>query len=223
MAGELEFPTKEIIADLPPTAARLVIAAQELLREKGFRGLTLEAITERAGENKASVRYYFGNKEGLLAAVVDSLTPREAVAEMVARADGLVPGRERVHEYLHGMKGLTDDMASFRALFDMLPHVLQQTHLRDQVAELYAWYRDLNCRMLGAGATASDRRQLKSVGSLVTAAVDGLALQALLDPDGFDLDSAFSALEELVAQYLDRREPAEVPSHGAGIDESPAS
>jgi TetR/AcrR family acrAB operon transcriptional repressor len=213
LSTDLEFPTEDIILNLPPTAARLCLAARELLKEKGFHALTLEAITDKAGENKASVKYYFGNKDGLLAAVVDALTPREAIAEMVASTDSLPPGVERLHSHVEGLRALTDDIDSFRAFFDIFPHVLQHPRLRSRVADLYAWHRQLNVRMFGAEVPAGEQRRLASVAALVTAAIDGFALQALLDPDGFDLDGALSALEDLLAVYLSEQlEPAEANS-----------
>ncbi len=205
MSTDLEFPTEDIIVNLPATAAGLCLAARELLKEKGFHALTLEAITDKAGENKASVKYYFGNKDGLLAAVVDSLTPREAIADMVASTDSLPPGVERIHAHIEGLRALTGDIASFRAFFDIFPHVLQHPGLRSQVADLYAWHRQLNVRMFGVKVPADEQRRLASVAALVTAAVDGLALQVLLDPDGFDVDEALSALEDLLAAYLGKQ------------------
>jgi TetR/AcrR family acrAB operon transcriptional repressor len=205
VSTELEFPTEDIILNLPPTAAGLCLAAQELLKERGFHALTLEAITEKAGANKASVKYYFGNKDGLLAAVVDSLTPRQAIAEMVASTDPLPPGPERLHAHIEGLRAFADDIASYRAFFDTFPHVLQHPHLRSQVADLYAWHRQLNVRMFGVEVPKEEQRRLASVAALVTAAIDGVALQTLLDPDGFDLDGALSALEDLLAAYLSKQ------------------
>ena len=40
-------------------------AAKQLLAEKGFSAVTLEAIAADAGVNKAATRYHFGSKAGL--------------------------------------------------------------------------------------------------------------------------------------------------------------
>ncbi len=194
--------SEDVIENLPPTAARLCRAARELLIRDGFPALTVEAITRAAGENKSSVRYYFGNKAGLLAALVDSLTPRGQIAEMIALTDPLTPGRERLKAHMDGLRGLMKDMDSFRAQYYLLPHILTDPRLRPQIAALYAWHRQLNVRMLGIHVAPERERMLRSVGALVTAAVDGFALQALLDPQGFDLEAASDALEELVGGYL---------------------
>src|SRR5947209_4903102 len=44
---------------------RLLDAAGEVFAEKGFKGATVKAITDRAGANIAAVNYYFRDKAGL--------------------------------------------------------------------------------------------------------------------------------------------------------------
>lgn len=189
--------------DLPPTAARLCLAARRLLIERGFPALTLDAVTKAAGENKSSVKYYFGNKDGLLASLVDSLTPHGEIAHMMEATSPLPPGPDRLRAHIDGLRLLCEDIDSFRAFFYLLPHILTDAELRPQIAQLYAWHRELNLRMFGVPERGSTEAvQLRAVGALVTAAIDGYAVQALLDPEGFDLHGALDALEHLVGLYL---------------------
>jgi len=51
---------------LPPTAQRILAAAQRLLASGGFEALKLSAIAREAGESKASIGYHFGNKSAVL-------------------------------------------------------------------------------------------------------------------------------------------------------------
>jgi AcrR family transcriptional regulator len=51
---------------------RLLEAAGEVFAEKGFKGATVKAITDRAGANIAAVNYYFRDKEGLYVEAVKS-------------------------------------------------------------------------------------------------------------------------------------------------------
>lgn len=44
---------------------QLLAAAEEVFREKGFRGATLREIGERAGMSASLISYYFNNKEAL--------------------------------------------------------------------------------------------------------------------------------------------------------------
>jgi len=62
---------KDPMEALAPTAQRLLAAAQRLLTSGGFEALKLSAIARAAGESKASIGYHFGNKAGLVTALVD--------------------------------------------------------------------------------------------------------------------------------------------------------
>ncbi|MEZ0106626.1 AcrR family transcriptional regulator [Catenulispora sp. EB89] len=53
----------------PDTRSRILDAAEHLFAERGFRGTSIRAITERAGANLAAVGYHFGSKAELLGAV----------------------------------------------------------------------------------------------------------------------------------------------------------
>ena len=196
-------PAESTFDDLPPTAARLCLAARRLLVERGFPALTLDAVTRAAGENKASVKYYFGNKDGLLASLVDSLTPPNEITNTMEATSALPPGPERLAAQVRGLRQLFEDTDSFRVLFYLLPHILTDDALRSQIAALYSGYREANVSMFGLPERqVSDQGLHGWVAALVTAAVDGFAVQALLDPQGFDADAALDALEHLVGLHL---------------------
>lgn len=62
------------IADAPAsdpgeTRARLLDTAEEMFAEFGFNGVSMRAITGKAGVNLAAAHYHFGSKEGLYRAV----------------------------------------------------------------------------------------------------------------------------------------------------------
>ena len=48
-----------------PGAQALVDAARRLLARGGYDALRLEAIAAESGQNKAMIRYWFGDKAGL--------------------------------------------------------------------------------------------------------------------------------------------------------------
>ncbi|HZS84644.1 MAG TPA: TetR family transcriptional regulator [Stellaceae bacterium] len=55
-----------------PARRRLLRVAEQLFAEHGFKGVSVRALTAAAGVNLAGVNYYFGSKEGLLAAIFDA-------------------------------------------------------------------------------------------------------------------------------------------------------
>lgn len=55
----------------PDTKERLRNSAEVLFAAKGFRGISVREITERAGANLAAVNYHFGSKAGLLIEILE--------------------------------------------------------------------------------------------------------------------------------------------------------
>ncbi len=59
--------------DLPPSARRILRAAQDILAERGCAELTMTAISQVTGLNRALVSYSFGGKAGPLRALAETL------------------------------------------------------------------------------------------------------------------------------------------------------
>ena len=208
-------PGEGFVENLSPGARALLRAAKRLLVEKGFDALRLEAIAREAGENKAMIRYYFGDKAGLVGALVDDLT-HDATVALVARCGALPGDDERVHAHLLGALRMMED-PQFTSLFDVLPHAFRDEELRTRISDLYEWYRDVNVRCLGPQLGPASRERLLTLVSIFMAAVDGLAIQAALDPERFDLASAFTMLESMIKSTLADIQAAEA----GGIQEQP--
>jgi len=188
-------------AELSATARKLVAAARTLLARGGFEALTVEAVAAEAGAYRDSVRYYFGSKAALVAAVVDSLAHDQSLAA-VEKTRGLPAGAERVHALVAGDRQLVDDRDSFRDFFALLPHVVMDGELRARVAALYDWYRGLYAAGIADGEGAAELGRLRDLASLMVAMTDGLAVQELLDPDGARLDRLFRLWEELLRREV---------------------
>jgi TetR/AcrR family transcriptional regulator len=70
--GRLDVPFENPISSLPQTAQKIIVAARKLLVEGGHEAITLENVAAEAGVNKASICYIFGDKVGLVIAVLDA-------------------------------------------------------------------------------------------------------------------------------------------------------
>ena len=63
-------------ADALATRARIVAAAEKLFAERGIDAVSLVEIGKAAGQrNRSAVQYHFGDKPGLLHAILDKHTP----------------------------------------------------------------------------------------------------------------------------------------------------
>jgi AcrR family transcriptional regulator len=188
--------------ELPEAAANLVRAARTIVVRDGLRGLTFDAIAAEAGEYRAAVRYYFGTKRNLIAALVSSLTPQATADEVAGVAERLPVGGERVRAQVSGWQTLVEDREAAQALFEVFPLVVRDGELRERVAGLYRHYRELDVQVFG-GESQPDGGRLAALAALLVAAIDGLSLQALLAPDEIDVDLCFEELSDMLAGRLE--------------------
>src|SRR5665811_1962094 len=100
-----------------------------------------------SGENKAMIAYYFGNKAGLVAAVLDSVIHDEYIASQNRMKD--VAPEERCRQLIEEMRRMDAAAEEFRVFFELLPHVLRDETLRRRIALLYKWYWSVKLEWLG--------------------------------------------------------------------------
>jgi AcrR family transcriptional regulator len=204
------------LADLAPVARKLVRGARRILRRSGLQALTLDAVGRAAGEPRSSVTYYFGNKQGLITALVQMqlYEERKVAARLLAAA---ARGNDGSGEPVCATRELLTDLASFRSYFDLLPimlrepeyQTLQAGHDRWLAGSIAAGLRESGIPPLAAHADA--------LAVLQIAAADGLAMQMLSDPAGYDPLPSLAILGRLIRYHApEAAAPAERALPGGG-------
>lgn len=184
---------------------RLLDAAGELMSERGYVGMTLAAVGERAGYSRGLVTIHFGSKENLLDALVERIT--------VDWSHRRVPETD-------GKSGLDGLLTMLRAIADQFEQ--DPRHIKLLYALMFEAVGDneiLRRRFVGF-----HRRQRTDVANLVRrgikdgsikpativddeataiiAALRGIGYQWLLDPTGFDAGPALNHLAETTEERL---------------------
>src|SRR5215831_5204665 len=95
--------------DPEATRGALLAAATELFAERGYDGVALSAIADRARVNKAMVSYHFGGKRKLYVAIVTA-----TFTDLVARAETLLASARPAPELLRDLIALVGDAAGGR-------------------------------------------------------------------------------------------------------------
>jgi AcrR family transcriptional regulator len=187
-------------ADLPPTARRILAAAQSILAERGYAELTMTAIAQVSGANRALVSYYFGGKAGLLAALVDTLfqDPEVGLVEEIRTTNG----PERADRFLDWQRRVSRAERTNRMLYELLPHALRDPEVRARFAQEYRTYRAVDADLLGAAPRELAEQELEALAAVSIAVVEGLGIQRALDPEGFDHEAAWRAWRAVVGAYL---------------------
>jgi AcrR family transcriptional regulator len=202
--GRLEVPFEDPISSLPKTARKILEAARRLLVERGYEAMTLEKVAAEAGVNKASIRYNFGNKAGLVIAVVDAYIHDECL-ELAADIRDL-PEQDRVDTVIQGMRNMLVEADSFKGFFDILPYAFRDADLRERMLALYKWWYLQNLAWLGLENTpgAEQDQTLLGLAELVCAVIDGICIQAGLQPEGFDMGRPLAAFGLLIENSIDQ-------------------
>ena len=166
---------------------------------KGFGKLTLASISEASGENVAAVKYYFGNKAGLVSVLFDAVLYAEVrllahPPRKISAADGLsMLGQETLI--------LSTPGKPLKVFFELFPHAVRDKKLRLQLRRYYETFYEVHLEQVGAGEGVDPeaRARMSGLAMLLTAIADGLTIQALVAPERFDVAVALRALDALMA------------------------
>jgi len=198
------------LALLPQTARELLDAARRIVLQKGFHALTLQAVQDETGHNKAMVNHFFGSKAGLVSALFDSLAHDQEV-ELRRRIAETRSEEDPVQALTEDQMKVSDDRRDMRAFAEMLPHMLRENRLRWRLAALYQGYRELYAWSLGSGAADPETACLDDLAAVALAVTDGLGIQRTIGPDDFGIRGPYRVWREMLHLYLQARGVEDAP------------
>lgn len=190
-----------------PTARRMISAARAILARDGFAALTLEAVAAEAGVNKASTRYYFGNKEGLINATMAEIVLDEC-ADHRPPAVPLTP-TERVEAIVENVRTIALDPDSFSGFFELLPQATKSDAIERHFVRLYETWFDSNIDWLDLRDRDLPPETRRGLAMLLAAIIDGLAVQETIFGSDYDPQAALDALRGILRDVVPGLVPAE--------------
>jgi AcrR family transcriptional regulator len=162
---------------------QIVTAAIEVFGQFGFAGGTIRSIAERVGVSHAALLQHFGSKEGLLMAVLEEWD-RRTVESSLAHLDGL--------GYFRALPDVMGRNLEQRGLLELFTTIAAEASDPAHPAHAYVQHRyTANLATLGThlqhAVEAGDIAPLNPAEidvevRLITAVLDGMGLQWLLDP-----------------------------------------
>jgi AcrR family transcriptional regulator len=188
-------------AGLPPTAQLILATAKDILAERGYAELTMTAIAQVSGVNRALVSYYFGGKAGLLAALVDSLFLSSEVGS-IEEVSADLSGTDLAGAFLDWQRGVSANDRVNRMLYELLPHALRDPEVRARFIEEYRVYRRVDGECLAGAPRELSEQELEALAAVSIAVVEGLGIQRALDSDGFDHEAAWRMWRAVIGEYL---------------------
>jgi AcrR family transcriptional regulator len=160
------------------TRHALLDAAVGAYLEAGYAATSVDAVAARAGYTSGAVYDHFGNKEGILVAMVERFLndPLPTWGEATSAAESFI---SKLHAY--GRVAASVDISpNFEALVhEIYACVLRHPELRDRVGAMF----EDRFREAGAGIPLEGTLSGTDVVVLVQALLDGLRLRAVLNPE----------------------------------------
>ena len=178
------------------TRARIVGAALDIYRDRGYAGASNLAIARAADVAPATVRNHFPEPEGLARAVFDAILG-ELTVPTAAAFDGLTGLHDRVERLARELAAFYERSAPWWRLYEREPELITVWG-----GGVDAYYADVDGLIRAAlGELASDERSVA-----VVAAVVGPPTFFALKARGLSSDAAVDLTLELVLPWLERRQ-----------------
>ena len=189
--------------------ARIVAAARRLLAEEGYDRVTMKQVAREAGVAQGLIHYYFSGKDELLLAVLSETLEgyvREQRAMMgdllESPAEGYAEGGGLVEAALAATKGLVSRTPEWYKLrYELFAMGLRDPQFLPGVASfLESGRRGIEEsleKIAGAAGAETSESEKNALSAVILSCFDGLALQKLADPEGFDLDAAYRVLAKM--------------------------
>jgi len=191
------------MAEAPATARQgtedaFLDAAERLLVEVGYAGVSTRGVAEEAGANKGLVHYYFGSMENLLVRVLERFTERLIVRQRAMYAADI----PFIEKWRQAMRYLDEDLASGyqKVWYELQALAWNRPELRERVAHV-----DEEWRAVLAEAFEQARREhpidmpVDAFLSLVATFNKGMILERLSG-----IDTGHRELLEWIDEWLER-------------------
>jgi AcrR family transcriptional regulator len=145
-----------------PTAEKLLVAASELMIGRATIDISLSDIAQKSGVNAALVKYHFGNKDGLLLALLarDAATEMDNLEYLLAQ-----PITPTAKLKLH-IAGIIRAYHRFPYMNRLIHYLLHESSAEsaDEVAKFFvAPLLDFHRRLLAQGVATGEFRDIDPV------------------------------------------------------------
>jgi AcrR family transcriptional regulator len=185
--------------DIGARRDELAAAAARVIARDGLSGTTMRAVAAEAGWTTGALTHYFANKSELLRFTLEgSLEQRRARR---AERDGRDPA-DALRRTLR--RALPTDLGSRRhwtVTIAFCAEAAGDPGLADLQRRSYREFRD-DVVGLVEGAGVASGEEARRVAERLIGATNGIAVQALFDPESWAPDRQLDALEEALGEAL---------------------
>ena len=178
----------------------LLDAAERLLVDVGYAGITTRRLAEEAGVNNGLVHYYFGSIENLLVRTLERFTDRLIARQRALYADPDTPFIEKWRTAMRFL--LSEDVEYEKVWYELQALAWNRAELRERVDHVNAEWRSVLIEAL-----AEPRKRygiempLDALVSLVITFNEGIILERLSG-----IEAGHDALLEWIDGWMEAKE-----------------
>jgi AcrR family transcriptional regulator len=191
------------------TAQQLIEAAVELIAERGYAGMSVDAVCRRAGIVKSGLYWNFGSKEGLLNAVVDHVAADwiEGIRQAAYRQGGALERLDHTLSELHRM--MRDRPEGLRVLLVvLLERSAVDPATRAALERFFKSAREAVAQgIVDAVGPCMAARDVELVAELWLFMFEGLFLRHLIVQDEEQTNRLFTGMRETILLLVTNRLP----------------
>ena len=200
-----------------PEATRreeMLRAAYDVAARQGLEALTLRSVAARADVSHGTVIFHFKRKHELAAALLDRTLYATAVMRVPDAVAQITRPSERLHALLRSeMDRLSTDPRHFRLFLEYWTIGVRNAAIRRKIRLALESYRAALASLAsplvtdelsvsrGRRATEEPAVTAEGVASVAVSLIHGCALQAVIDPKGFDVRQHFIAAAKMIEQF----------------------
>ena len=167
---------------------RLIAAGYTVLSEKGYEATTVKEVAHVAGVSPGLFHYYFASKDDLLVAVLREAGERYGRVMQHLRAT--IPAERFLEAAFTALQDrVRQEPGWYRLHYELYALGLRNPTLQPVLGEMLGFIRQKFARAFLA-VTGGDELRAQALAAVVLAALDGLALQQLAQPE-VDLAGAY--------------------------------
>jgi AcrR family transcriptional regulator len=184
---------------------RILQAARTVFAQRGYHGATIEAIATEAGLSNGAVYYNFASKEDLFFGLLDQWRTEllNDLGGVLPGPAGAGPGQSFQQELSHVIGTLKRRREWRLLLFEFVTYAARNPAFRARFVDGRRKFKDALASALAERIAAHSLQPVAPPGQLVvlvTALVNGLAVEELTEPDEAIGDLLAAALMALMDQ-----------------------
>lgn len=182
---------------------RILEAAYEVLAREGYAGMTTAKVAAASGQNKALIPYYFGSKQGLVAAVARWVS-EEITDQILGQLGEPGSARELVEAIADGLwRAMDHDPRLQRVYFDLSSQGVVEPEIGGIMIEMKQGHRAIVREVIRGLGLKLAPSELDAIAIYVISGLEGLSLERLDSGDSpalrrageIFIDSATAAIE----------------------------